>query len=269
MPCLAQEFHPKLPAANHYCKSLSSLIRETYAHCHVPCVGIAGWSSGGDSDDDSVLDEARDTKQVILSEMRSRQMKRRSRCSVDSPTPLPLPSSSSAFAWSYSYAPLGPRTVLDELSSPKTCVVVEGAAVADDDDGDVYCDADDESEAFFSVKSCFTRSTSPSPSRAATAASSPRMMTGPSPPMLRRSPEAWERFRDCDGWPFGLCRRPAVLPLLPPLPSTPADSWKWRKSVSTVASPRRRSPTPAYRHKAATAATLAVNDRAAASGLRA
>lgn len=64
MPCLAQEFHPKLPAANHYCKSLSSLIRETYAHCHVPCVGIAGWSSGGDSDDDSVLDEARDTKQV-------------------------------------------------------------------------------------------------------------------------------------------------------------------------------------------------------------
>ena len=68
MPCLAQEFHPKLPAASHYCKSLSSLIRETYAHCHVPCVRTpagAGWSSGEDSDDDSVLDEAQDTKQVI------------------------------------------------------------------------------------------------------------------------------------------------------------------------------------------------------------
>lgn len=190
-------------------------------------------------------------------------MKRRSRCGVDVDSPtLPL-SSSSAFAWSYT--PLDPRTVLDTVSSPKTCtcVVVEGTAAEEEqeeeaaDGGD--CDADDESEAFFSVKSFFTRSTS----RAATVASSACMLTDPPPPTLR-SPEAWERFRDCDGWPFGLCRRPAVLPLLPPLPSTPADSWKWRKSVSTVASPRRRSPTPAYRHKA-TAATLAVNDRAAAS----
>ncbi|XP_066397434.1 uncharacterized protein [Miscanthus floridulus] len=242
MPCLTQEFHPKLPAANRYCKSLSSLIRETYAHCHVPCVRIpagAGWSSGEDSDDDSVLDEAQDTKQVILNEMRNRQMKKRSRCSVDSPT-LPL-SSSSAFAWSYT--PLDPRTVLDKVSSPKTCVVVEGAAAeekeAADDEGD--CDADDESEAFFSVKSFFTRSTS----RAATVASSAcMMMIDPPPPTLMRSPEAWERFRDFEGWPFGLCRRPAVLPL-PPLPSTPADSWKWRKSVSSLAA----SPAPAYRHK--------------------
>ena len=72
MPCLAQELHPRpaASAASNYCKSLSSLIRETYAHCHVPCVrvpaGAAGWSSGEDSDDDdgSGLDEALDTKQV-------------------------------------------------------------------------------------------------------------------------------------------------------------------------------------------------------------
>ncbi|CAL5064020.1 unnamed protein product [Urochloa decumbens] len=251
MPCLAQEFHQKPnkpPAAtSHYCKSLSSLIRETYAHCHVPCVRVpagAGWSSGEDSDDDddSGLDEALDTKQVVLTEMRNRQMKKRSRCSLlDSPT---LPLSSAAFAWSYT--PLDTRTVLEKLSSPKTCVVVEGAdekakakeeEEAADDDGDG--DADDESEAFFSVKSFFTRSTS----RAATVASSGMMDT---PPMMR-SPEAWERFRDCEGWPFGLCRRPAVLPL-PPLPSTPADSWKWRKSVSSLAG----SPAPAYTHKLTT-----------------
>lgn len=243
MPCLAQEFHfhPKqLTAAHHHCKSLTSFIRETYAHCHVPCVRIpagAGWSSGEESDDDSGLDEALETKQVILNEMRNRQMKKRSRCSMDSPT---LPLSSSAFAWSYT--PLDPRTVLEKVSSPRTCVLVEGAAeekeegeeAAGGNDGDC-CDADDESEAFFSVKSFFTRSTS----RAATVAS-----LDPPPPMLLRSPEAWERFRDCEGWPFGLCRRPAVLPL-PPLPSTPADSWKWRKSVSSLAA----SPTPAYAHK--------------------
>ncbi|CAN6204682.1 unnamed protein product [Urochloa humidicola] len=246
MPCLAQEFHQKPnkpPAASHYCKSLSSLIRETYAHCHVPCVRVpaaAGWSSGDDSDDDddSVLDEALDTKQVVLTEMRNRQMKKRSRCSLlDSPT---LPLSSAAFAWSYT--PLDTRTVLEKLSSPKTCVVVEGpdaekAKAKEEEEAAGDGDADDESEAYFSVKSYFTRSTS----RAATVASSSAMMDTPPPIMLLRSPEAWERFRECEGWPFGLCRRPAVLPL-PPLPSTPSDSWKWRKSVSSIAG----SPAPSY-----------------------
>lgn len=78
MPCLAQEYHPKLPATNHYCKSLSSLIRETYAHCHVPCARIpaAGWSSGDDSDDDdSLLDEVLDTKQVRISCSQQQQHK--------------------------------------------------------------------------------------------------------------------------------------------------------------------------------------------------
>ncbi|KAF8781154.1 hypothetical protein HU200_001131 [Digitaria exilis] len=239
MPCLAQEFQPKPPTAatNHYCKSLSSLIRETYAHCHVPCVRVpagAGWSSGEDDSDDD--DELLDTKQVVLNEMRNRQMKKRSRCSMDSPT---LPLSSAAFAWSYT--PLDPRTVLEKVSSPKTCVVVdatdekvkEKVEEAGDDDGD-FCDADDESEAFFSVKSFFTRSTS----RAATVASSAAAdvaMDPPPPPMLLRSAEALERFRDCEGWPFGLCRRPTGVLPLPPLPSTPADSWKWRKSVSSLA----------------------------------
>lgn len=238
MPCLAQEYHPKVPAASHYCKSLSSLIRETYAHCHVPCVRIpasSGWSSGEDSDDDSGLDDALDTKQVILNEMRNRQMKKRSRCSVDSPTPA----MSSTCTCTWSYTPLDPRTVLEKVSSPMKCVVVEEEAA---DDGGHF-DADDESEAFFSVNSFFTRSTS----RAATVASSAGGMDPPPPPLLR-SPETWEGFQDCEGWPFGLCRRSAVL-LLPPLPSTPADSWKWRKSVSSLAARPDHSPAAAYSRK--------------------
>ncbi|GJN33783.1 hypothetical protein PR202_gb22406 [Eleusine coracana subsp. coracana] len=242
MPCLAQDYHAKLPAAGHYCKSLSSLIRETYAHCHVPCVrirGRGGWSSGDeDSDDDSVLDDAMETKQVILNEMRNRQMRKRS--SADSPSPIRP--STTAFAWSYT--PLDPRTVFEKVSSPKKCVVVDQEdggkeqveEAADDGDGNGgECDADDESEDFYSVKSFFTRSTS----RGATVASSIGVDL---PPPLLRSPETWEGFRNCEGWPFGLCRRPAVLPL-PPLPSTPADSWKWRKSVSSFAG----SPLPAYK----------------------
>lgn len=172
--------------------------------------------------------------QVILNEMRSRQMKKRSSYSADSPSPIRL--STTAFAWSYT--PLDPRTVLEKVSSPKKCVVVDEGdggkeQVEEAADGD-ECDADDESEAFYSVKSFFTRSTS----RAATVASS---VGGAEDPPLLRSPGTWEGLRDCDGWPFGLCRRLAVLPL-PPLPSTPADSWKWRKSVSSLAG----SPLPAY-----------------------
>jgi hypothetical protein len=171
--------------------------------------------------------------------MRNRQMKKRSSYSLDSPSPR---LSATAFAWAYT--PLDPRTVLEKVPSPKKRVVVddeeddggkdEQEEEEEDGGGESECDADDESEAFYSVKSFFTRSTS----RAATVASS--VGADPPPPLLR-SPETWEGFRNCEGWPFGLCRRAAVLPL-PPLPSTPADSWKWRKGVSSLAG----SPAPAY-----------------------
>uniref|UniRef100_A0ACD5XSN9 Uncharacterized protein n=1 Tax=Avena sativa TaxID=4498 RepID=A0ACD5XSN9_AVESA len=233
MPCLAQEFHqPRLPATNH-CKSLSCLIRETYAHCHVPCVGRirgAGWSSSDDDDDG--LHDALDTKQVILNEMRNRQLKRKeSRCSA-----LESPTLSTAFVWSFT--PLDPRSVLDKFPSPEKRAVVATEKEEEEKDGAASdADADDvRSEAFFSVKSFFTRSTS----RAATVAWSTDIMDLP-------AAANWEGLRDCEGWPFGLCRRPAV----PPLPSTPADSWKWRKQRSSsslaVASPAR-----AYSYKTAT-----------------
>ncbi|GFP94540.1 hypothetical protein PHJA_001598400 [Phtheirospermum japonicum] len=36
---------------------------------------------------------------------------------------------------------------------------------------------------------------------------------------------------NCEGWPFGLCRKAL---LLPPLPKSPADSWSWRKSGGMI-----------------------------------
>lgn len=38
-------------------------------------------------------------------------------------------------------------------------------------------------------------------------------------------------FLQCEGWPFGLCRRGL---LLPPLPKSPPDSWSWRNSGRMV-----------------------------------
>ncbi|XP_044401387.1 uncharacterized protein [Triticum aestivum] len=161
--------------------------------------------------------------QVILNEIRNRQLRKESRCSGDSPA------LSGAFIWFFT--PLDPRSVLEKVSSPEKHVVAgeekgEAEAEAGSDAGDV------ESEAFFSVKSFFTRSTS----RAATVAS----LTDMDPPAT------WDGFRDCEGWPFGLCRRPAV----PPLPSTPADSWKWRKQSSGRSLAAR--PRPAHGDKITT-----------------
>nr|GMC48121.1 uncharacterized protein LOC109149590 [Ipomoea batatas]GMC56130.1 uncharacterized protein LOC109149590 [Ipomoea batatas] len=39
------------------------------------------------------------------------------------------------------------------------------------------------------------------------------------------------QFSQCKGWPFGLCRRAL---LLPPLPKSPSDSWKWRKTAGFI-----------------------------------
>nr|GME11363.1 uncharacterized protein LOC109149590 [Ipomoea batatas] len=50
-------------------------------------------------------------------------------------------------------------------------------------------------------------------------------------------PDLWRRgsnivqFSQCEGWPFGLCRRAL---LLPPLPKSPSDSWKWRKTAGFI-----------------------------------
>ncbi|KAL8513975.1 hypothetical protein ACS0TY_013185 [Phlomoides rotata] len=38
-------------------------------------------------------------------------------------------------------------------------------------------------------------------------------------------------FLQCEGWPFGLCKRGL---LLPPLPKSPPDSWSWRNSDRMV-----------------------------------
>lgn len=73
-------------------------------------------------------------------------------------------------------------------------------------------------EAYYSIKSNFSRSSS---------------LNG------LDFQEFWRRsiIRElchCEGWPFGLGRK-AVL--LPPLPKSPSESWKWRKGSRIVKMP--------------------------------
>jgi hypothetical protein len=81
-------------------------------------------------------------------------------------------------------------------------------------------DNEDESEAFFSVKSNFSHCSS----QGATAS-----WDGNKGAMVYQS--VLDEFKHLEGWPFGLCRRFLVLP---PLPNMPADSWMWHRRKSDV-----------------------------------
>ncbi|KAG0478006.1 hypothetical protein HPP92_012725 [Vanilla planifolia] len=86
-----------------------------------------------------------------------------------------------------------------------------------------YAGDDDKSEEFFSVRSFLSRCSS---------GGGGERWWEEKGGFLRAAAEAMlmseECFRRCEGWPFGLWQRRRVMPL-PPLPSSPSDSWLWRE----------------------------------------
>lgn len=100
--------------------------------------------------------------------------------------------------------------------------------VAENQQGNHEEDEEEEisSEAFFSVKSCFSCCSVELGSSFCTELKDYDWG--------RTLPSIWEEFRGCQGWPFGLCHRAVVL--LPPLPNSPSDSWTWhKKNLATKA----------------------------------
>lgn len=72
-------------------------------------------------------------------------------------------------------------------------------------------DGEVQSEVFHSVKSCFSRCSSENELDCFS---------------HNHGESIWDGFTECQGWPFGLCRKSVVLP---PLPRSPSDSWTWHK----------------------------------------
>ncbi|CAD5181229.1 unnamed protein product [Musa acuminata subsp. malaccensis] len=141
---------------------------------------------------DESLDSDLDHKQLIILEIQSRAMKAKSR-----PREFLF---SAKLAWATS--PTTGRVHMTPMR--KTDGEEEG------DCGGYEEDDDDESEAFFSVKSRFSCCST----------------DGSTELKEIRAGSILEEFRHCEGWPFGLCLRAVVLP---PLPSSPSDSWMWHK----------------------------------------
>ncbi|XP_020080940.1 uncharacterized protein LOC109704594 [Ananas comosus] len=193
MPYFAHEYQTKLPCSHN--KSLPTLIRDiACGHCHGSCLRTPSSSSSDDDVDDCGLDF--DTKQVILMEIRNRAMKAKL--------------NPRDFAWS-----LPPPAHRGEVIPPK-----KKRLIGDDDEDDDEEESGDD-EAYFSVRSCFSRCSSRSAGSMETSAAAAGKAD---------RPRTLEELMSCEGWPFGLFRRAAAAAVtLPPLPSTPADSWMWHK----------------------------------------
>ncbi|RRT83243.1 hypothetical protein B296_00000417 [Ensete ventricosum] len=191
MSFFPEEDKSKLPS-NHS-KSLQKLIRNACAQCRGSCLRTPTTMSSVDESLDSDLDHKQVRSLLILNSLNDicLHAKSRPRESVFS----------GKLAWAMS--PTTGRVRMTPMR--KTDGEEEGDCGGYEEDDD-----DDESEAFFSVKSwlscCSTDGSTES-----------KEISGGS---------ILEEFRHCEGWPFGLCRR-AVL--LPPLPSSPSDSWMWHK----------------------------------------
>ncbi|KAJ0983824.1 hypothetical protein J5N97_002180 [Dioscorea zingiberensis] len=101
-------------------------------------------------------------------------------------------------------------------TSGKLLIVPKGEKTTDEEDKEE--DADDEKETFFSVNSCFSH------------------CSGESGILFRDfvKHSVLEEFCHCEGWPFGLGRKALMLP---PLPSSPSDSWTWHKRNLSAAKP--------------------------------
>ncbi|KAK1264141.1 hypothetical protein QJS04_geneDACA021722 [Acorus gramineus] len=143
------------------------------------------------SSDEETLISDIDERQIILSEIRNRAMKAKLRTRGSS--------TMESLCW--------------VLSSVLPIEEQNRGGEGDNDDDD-----DEEAEDFFSVRSHL--SSFPSESK----------FVGDAEESSRKQ-SVIEEFRNCEGWPFGLCRR-AVL--LPPLPSSPSDSWTWRRRTRTM-----------------------------------
>ncbi|KAJ3676993.1 hypothetical protein LUZ60_002717 [Juncus effusus] len=184
MPCLGNELgQAKVPSIQ--CKSLPTIIRNA-------CTCLRKSHDLNSEDEDTFYDL--ETKRMILKEIRGRAIKSKSK--------------SNDFIYSNNFT----LSFFPSINNKKNQQKKE--------DLEETYDNEDESEAFFSVKSNFSHCSSQSATGSWEAIKDHRM-------------SVLEEFKDCDGWPFGLCRRALVR--LPPLPSTPADSWMWRKRSYNVA----------------------------------
>ncbi|GKV30418.1 hypothetical protein SLEP1_g39228 [Rubroshorea leprosula] len=207
-------YHEEQPRHPKRCKFLATALKDALSNWH----GFHGRQLSISGPEESPVSEIDDEEEVVVSEIRSKameKMKRRSSIKADSFS-----------SWVFS-----PSTGEIYLTSKQREEQQDG----EDDVGEEYfsagsclsrCSSAVSKEAFRSAKTNFSRSSSLS-----------RLDSVNSwkfDPEDSRRRAIIQEFCQCEGWPFGLCRK---LMLLPPLPKSPSDPWFWRKGCRITKTP--------------------------------
>lgn len=196
------------PNSSKRCQFLTATLKDKFSNCHI----FGRRLSTSSLEEEYTTSDFNEEHEVVVSAIRSKAMEKLKR----RPSTL-----TDSFSWVYS-----PMT--GELYMTPNGSGQRKEGFDDEDDGMEEfvtvgscfscCSSAMSREAYYSIKSNFSRSSS---------------LNG------LDFQEFWRRsiIRElchCEGWPFGLCRK-AVL--LPPLPKSPSESWKWRKGSRIVKMP--------------------------------
>ncbi|XP_058089065.1 uncharacterized protein LOC131235946 [Magnolia sinica] len=167
------------------CKFFLSALKDAFGQCHVFPIGRQSPLS---LEDENPTSDIEDDQAVIILAVRSGAMKAKLRRKGS----LTMES----LCW---------------VLSPATGELFIAPKGGKDEDHE----EEDEDEAFFSVKSCFSHSSSASGVECKHV----------------RSRSVLEEFCYLEGWPFGLYRK---MMMLPPLPLSPSESWSWYRGNQTL-----------------------------------
>ncbi|XP_076912629.1 uncharacterized protein LOC143570999 [Bidens hawaiensis] len=205
-------FHNQEPSnPSKRCK----FLKDALATCHTFCRKISSQSlekQGHDDDDVSDYDDEQEIYvSAVLSKYKESKSKRKVGLTVDS------------FIWEFEFFGFSPT------NSPRKEIQHPYATDVEDHKDAIFyspcthlsrSSSATTAEAFMSVKTNLSR------------CSSDMMIISFEFPMFRRRRRSvFLEFCHCEGWPFGLCRKAL---LVPPLPKSPSESWKWRKSTRLV-----------------------------------
>lgn len=203
MDIFHREQPPKNGANKRYCGFVSSVMKNALCRCHTGCHTVELMSCPSPEGDNVVSDFDSVVVSAIRSQAMEAKMRRKAGLATESFWYVFSPTTGKLF--------IAPKASSNQYKTK-------------DDDGD-------EGEEFQSAASRFSVSSSAAVSMdefvsAKTNFSWPSRFGWFEFQDLGRRNNIIQELCDCEGWPFGLCRKALMLP---PLPKSPSESWSWRK----------------------------------------